>query len=270
MMTARCAALSGAAFWSAAVLGLAATAFPPAAHARIATTLSAGNPGLSIAQAISNADRPKADQARDADRKPAALLAFAGVRRGMAIADVMPGQGYFTRLFANAVGPTGHVWAVEPAWLLEKHPGALTPMNALAQQPAFANVSVVTRKLDALALPRKVDMVWTSQNYHDLYYGQSPDAALAFDKAVFAALKPGGIFMVIDHVAAPGATGDLASLHRIDPALIRQQAEAAGFVFQAESKALANPSDPHDKPVFDPSIRGRTDQAILKFRKPAR
>ncbi|MFS3137467.1 class I SAM-dependent methyltransferase [Gluconacetobacter sacchari] len=225
---------------------------------------------VGIAAAVANKDRPAEDVARDKDRKPASLLAFAGLKRGMNVADVMPGRGYFTRLFSNVVGGEGHVWAVVPTGLVAKKPAAADAVKAIAAMPVFSNVSVVIQPLDALSLPRPLDLAWTSQNYHDVYYGAGADAALAFDKSVFAALRPGGAFIVVDHVADPAVGGDVTKLHRIDPAIIRRQVEAAGFHFESESKVLANPNDAHDLPVFDPAIRGHTDQVVLKFRKPAR
>lgn len=225
---------------------------------------------VGIAAAVASKDRPDEDIALDKNRKPASLLAFAGLKRGMNVADVMPGRGYFTRLFSNVVGGDGHVWAIVPTWLVAKKPTAADAVNAIAAMPVFGNVSVLVQPLDVLQVPRPLDLVWTSQNYHDIYYGGGADAALAFDKSVFAALRPGGVFIVVDHVAKPGVGGDVTKLHRIDPAIIRQQVEAAGFHFESESKVLANPGDAHDLPVFDPAIRGHTDQVVLKFRKPTR
>lgn len=224
---------------------------------------------VGIAAAVASKDRPDEDVASDKNRKPASLLAFAGLKRGMNVADIMPGKGYFTRLFSNVVGGEGHVWAIVPAGLVAKKPTAADAVKATAAMPVFSNVSVLIQPLDAIQVPKRLDLVWTAQNYHDVYYGAGVDAALAFDKSVFAALRPGGVFIVIDHVANPGADADVAKLHRIDPAIIRRQVEAAGFHFESESKVLVNPDDNHDLPVFDPAIRGRTDQVVLKFRKPA-
>ncbi|GEN59089.1 class I SAM-dependent methyltransferase [Acetobacter nitrogenifigens] len=223
-----------------------------------------------IAAAVADADRPAEDKARDSARKPAGLLAFAGVSSGMKVADLLPGGGYFTRLFSNVVGKTGHVYAIVPAELLAKKPQAGDAVRAIAAQPSFSNVSVIVSPIASFTTPEPLDMVWTSDNYHDVY-GQGAEVGLAFDKAAFDALRPGGVFLVIDHVAEKGSGADVThTLHRIDPDLIRKQVTQAGFVFEAQSSVLANPADTHQVAVFDPSIRGRTDQVVLKFRKPAR
>ncbi|NHO19055.1 methyltransferase [Acetobacter oeni] len=223
---------------------------------------------LPIAAALANKDRPEADRARDAARKPGELVAFAGITSGMKVADLMPGQGYFTRIFSNLVGKTGHVYTVVSADRVAHKPDAADAVKAIAADPAFSNVTEVTTPLTALTLPGLVDMAWTSQNYHDVY-GQGADDALAFDKAVFRILRPGGTFIVIDHVAASGSgSAPTKTLHRIDPALIREQVMQAGFVFESESSALRNPADAHTATVFDPSIRGHTDQVVFKFHKP--
>ncbi|GBQ91451.1 putative methyltransferase [Gluconacetobacter johannae DSM 13595] len=251
----------------AVVAALGAGVVP--ASAQSALSLSRRGTSVGIAAALGNRDRPEADRAADANRKPAGLLAFAGLRRGMNVADIMPGKGYFTRIFSNVVGADGHVWAVVPAERVAKKPDAADAVKAIAADAAFGNVTALVQPLDAISIPKPLDLAWTSQNYHDVYYGGGADAALALDKAVFAALRRGGIFMVVDHVANPGMSpDDVRKLHRIDPALIRRQVEAAGFHFEGESRLLANPQDTHSLTVFDPSIRGHTDQAVLKFRKP--
>lgn len=229
----------------------------------------------SIAAAVASPGRPAADVARDPLRKPAALLAFAGIKPGEQVADLMPGQGYFTRLFSKLVGPRGHVYAIVPAELAKALPKAVDWAKAVAADKAFSNVSVLVLPSASIKAPRPLDVAWTSDNYHDLYAFFGPDEAEAFDKAVFAALKPGGVFIVIDHRSKPGAapSPDLTTvwikhLHRIDPAIVKAQVLAAGFRLEAESAILANPADPGDQPIFVGPMRGRTDQFTLKFRKP--
>ena len=231
-----------------------------------------------VAAAVSDGARPAADTQRDADRKPAALLAFAGVKPGDKVADVMPGGGYFTRLFSKVVGPQGHVYAIVPESIAKARPQALDPLKAIAAESAFGNVGVETQPYDMLAAPSSLDLVWTSQNYHDVYGAVSVFAvaghtgveeAAALDAAAFKALKPGGVYVVVDHVAKAGATAqDANTLHRIDPAAVIAQAQAAGFVLEARSDVLANPQDPHDKSVFTAEIKGHTDKFALRFRKP--
>jgi len=232
----------------------------------IGLALGTAVPGL--AQMPAAGSRPAADTARDADRKPAEMVAFAGIKRGDKVADVIPGGGYFTRVFSQAVGSKGQVFAVVPAALAARNPKAADAVNAIAADPAYKNVSVAVVAFSAVPMPGLLDVAWTSQNYHDMY-NNDPQVAATFAADMFKALKPGGHFIVVDHAAAAGT--DIAAakaLHRIDPALVKAQVVAAGFVFEGESKAVANPADPHDKPVFDPSIRGHTDQFALKFRKP--
>jgi predicted methyltransferase len=222
-----------------------------------------------IAAAVASPDRPAADVQRDAARKPAELLSFAGIKPGDRVADLIPGGGYFTRLFSNAVGPTGHVYAVVPAEILKLAPKSLDSARAIPTGTAFTNVSVISAPLAALAIPEVLDVAWTSDNYHDVYGFVGPDAAAQMDAAVYKALKPGGIFIVVDHVAKTGTSDASAhTLHRIDPETVKQQALAAGFKLEAESSVLRNPQDTHDMAVFAPAIRGHTDQFVLKFRKP--
>jgi predicted methyltransferase len=177
----------------------------------------------------------------------------------------MPGGGYFTRILAKTVGPKGHVYALVPTGFANR-PGALDGLNALAKQ--YGNVTVVTTDLANFKVPEPVDVVWTSENYHDFHNG--PNANIAgLNAAAFAALKPGGVYYVEDHAAAAGSgTTATSKLHRIDPAAAVSEVEAAGFRLDGRSTALANASDAHDKPVFDPSVRGKTDKFALKFRKP--
>ena len=224
-----------------------------------------------IAAAILDPSRPSTDTARDANRKPAQTLVFAGVKPGDKIADYAAGSGYFTRLFSVAAGPTGHVYASVPGALFKY--SNIVKGIAEVQSYAYthANVSVTfAAALDAARYPEKLDMFWISQNYHDLHDSfMGPVDMAAFNRTVFAALKPGGLYIVLDHVAAKGSPADVTdTLHRIEPSTVRREVEAVGFKFEAESDVLANPSDPHTAGVFDPSIQGRTDQFILKFRRP--
>ena len=225
--------------------------------------------GTPITAAIASSDRPAADTSRDALRKPAEMLAFTGIKPGDVVADIMPGEGYFTRLFSKLTGAKGKVFAVVPAEFLAVQPKGADKVAAIAAQPAFANVTVIATPSATLALPRAVDVAWTSQNYHDLYGFFGADQAAAFDRAVFAMLRPGGTFVVIDHSAVPGSSATSPkTLHRIDEATVKAQLLAAGFVLAESSDVLRNPADARTAVVFAPEIRGHTDQFVLKFRKP--
>ena len=231
--------------------------------------LAAATPRLPANIAAAAADPARAiDAAEDARRHGPEILAFAGVRPGWKVIDLVPGGGYWSRLFARAIGPAGHVYGVTPAPMAAHHAEVVTAYAALAG--TYPNLSSDTQPATELRAAEPVDLVFTAQNYHDYpdkFMGSVDPAVL--NKAVFAALKPGGTYLVIDHAGAAG-TGlrETDTLHRIDPATAKQEVTAAGFRFVGESRLLANPADDHSKPVFDKSIRGRTDQFIYKFRKP--
>jgi predicted methyltransferase len=249
----------------------------PLALALLAATLTVGaasadTPSRIPPQIITAAAEParEADRELDAARHGPAIAAFAGVRSGARVIDLIPGGGYWTRLFSLIVGPNGHIYGVWPAPYAAEDTDGVKAYAATVANPAFANVSVSTQPATEIKAPEKVDLVFTAQNYHDYpdkFMGKVDPAVL--NKAVFDALKPGGIYLIIDHSAAAGSgMRDTDTLHRIDAAIVRKQVTAAGFTFIGESKLLANPQDDHTKLVFDKSIRGHTDQFIYKFRKP--
>jgi predicted methyltransferase len=224
-----------------------------------------------IATAIADTSRPDTDRQRDANRKPAETLAFAGVRPSDRVAELLPGGGYFTRLFSKVVGAGGHVYALVPAPAPDAPADALdraARVKAIAADPNYSNISVVVEPFAQLKAPEPVDLVWTSQNYHDLHNFPGVDVTV-FNQLVFEALKPGGTYVVLDHAAEPGSgVRDTATLHRIDAETVKKEVLAAGFVFAGGSELLHQADDAHTVKVFDPSVRGKTDQFILKFRKP--
>ena len=229
-----------------------------------------------ITAAVANPDRPDADKARDVLRKPAALMDFAGIHPGQKVIELIPGPNfYFTKVLANAVGPTGHVYAASPGANVNAGSDTLPPKSTLTTNPAFSNVSDVVLP-SGLAAAAPVDVIWTAQNYHDFHLARLKLDVPGFDKLMFSLLKPGGEFIVIDHAAVDGTglTPDDKGviipdkLHRIDEAVAKKEIEAAGFVLEGESDLLRNPADPRTALVFDPSIRGHTDQFVLRFRKP--
>lgn len=232
------------------------------------STHAADAPAPTVAAAALDSGRPDADKARDADRKPAAMLAFAGVRPGQVVADVMPGRGYFTRLFSNAVGAQGAVYAVWPQFVLDRFKDRPRPAP-VSSEAGRGNVHEAIATGANLNLPAKADLVWTSQNYHDIHIWAGAEGAAQLNKAAFDALKPGGVYIVLDHAAVAGLDdAGMAKLHRIDEALVKKEVLAAGFVLDAESPALRNPADNRSAQVFETGVRGTTDQFVLRFRKP--
>jgi predicted methyltransferase len=224
-----------------------------------------------ISAAVADSARPDEDKQRDADRKPGETLAFAGVKPGEQVVELAAGAGYFTRLLSAAVGPKGKVTVIVSPPKPDAAAGAPLPgaaVRSIAADPHYANVQISVQRVAELSMPEKADLVWTTQNYHDFH--NIPDVDIAtINKAVFGALKPGGTFFVLDHAAEAGSGArDTNTLHRIDKATVIKEVEAAGFKLKGESGILANKDDPHTAKVFDPAIRGHTDQFILKFTKP--
>ena len=234
-----------------------------------ATPLAAKEaPSPDYGAALADPARPAPDRARDAARLPAELLAFAGVKAGQKVGDFVMGGGYLTRILAGAVGPKGKVYAFQPAEFIafRKQYGD----DQAAVDAAYANVDAVAGPFAAPAFPEPLDLIITVQNFHDLYLkpfpGGTGDKASA---ALFAALKPGGTLVVVDHSAADGSGTTLSdSLHRIDKAAVVAALTKAGFTLEAESVLYKRPGDPRTANVFDPAIRGKTDQFTLRFRKP--
>jgi predicted methyltransferase len=255
----------------AAGLAALALSLPPASAKETSAKETGAKEAAAIAAAVADANRPDTDKQRDANRRPAETLAFVGVRPGDQVAELLPGAGYFTRLFSKVVGPRGHVYALVPA--PSPNAPADTPdfaarVKAIAADPNYSNVAVLVEPFAELKVPEPVDLVWTSQNYHDLHNFPGVDVGV-FNQLVFEALKPGGAYVVLDHAAESGSGArDTATLHRIDAELVKKEVLAAGFVFVGDSDLLRQPGDSHTVKVFDPSVRGKTDQFILKFLKP--
>lgn len=221
-----------------------------------------------VTAALADKTRPAEDVARDAARKPGETLELLEVKPGGKVADLIMGGGYFTRILSAAVGPKGQVIAYQPAEFIQFQ--ASYGENQKKVAAALPNVTPLTSTLGALDLPDGLDAVLTVQNYHDLHLTPFPkDTATKVNAEVFKSLKPGGVYLIVDHVAAPGAGLEAAmKVHRIEPSIVKQEVEAAGFKLEGEYPLLAAPADPHTAGVFDPSIRGKTDQFVLKFRKP--
>lgn len=255
-------------FFRSAALGaaaalIAACAAPAAKQGAARTSWTAP----ALATALSVGKRPQEDIDRDEDRKPAELLTFFGLERGMTAVDLIALGGYLTEALAVAVGPQGKVYAHNPPAALKLREGvydrALTERLAGNRLP---NVVRVDSDLPVAAIPAgSVDVAITAMNYHDVY-NRDPALARGFVQAVYAMLKPGGVFGVTDHVGVEGQ--DNARLHRVPKQRLLEDAAAAGFIVEAESPVLAHAADDHTRPVFDPQLRGRTDQFVVRLRKP--
>lgn len=221
-----------------------------------------------IQTALADPGRPAGDKARDAARHPGELLAFAGIKPGDRVADFIMGGGYFTRILAKTVGDKGHVYAYQPAEFIQYRAAYADEQKAAVA--GYKNVTALSDSLGTVKFAEPLDAIITVQNWHDLHLKMSPPGfAAAMAKRLYDNLKPGGVLLVVDHVAAadPGfAVPD--KLHRIDPAAARAEIESAGFKFDGSLPILANPADPHTALVFDPSIQGKTDQFVFRFRKP--
>ena len=214
--------------------------------------------------ALAAPERSAENKARDADRKPIETVQFLGIKSGDTAVDMIAETGWFTEVLSAAVGPKGHVYSQNPPFIPQSdaEKAMLARLgNAEALRVTFTQAGIVA----------KADAVVTAMNLHDIYNGfnnqpAGEPAAVEFLKAIYAALKPGGVLGVIDHVGVAGQ--DNAKLHRMLPQQARDALTKAGFTIEAESKLLANPADDHTKGVFDPAIRGKTDQFMFRARKP--
>jgi predicted methyltransferase len=244
-------------------LALSLAACAPSGEAGSAPSVSAD-----YAAALADPQRPVADRERDPVRKPAELLAFAQVEPGEKVGDYIIGGGYWTRILSNIVGSQGKVYAFQPDEFIAFRPAYGEEQNAAVA--GRANVVPLRGPVAAPTFAEPLDTLITVQNFHDLYIGAMPagtgSRAIA---ALYRALKPGGTLLVVDHSAAAGSgTAASDSLHRIDKQSAIDALTAAGFVLEAETGLYARPDDPRTANVFAPEIRGKTDQFVLRFRKP--
>lgn len=228
-------------------------------------------PTARMKAAVADAGRPAADTARDENRKPADMLVFAGIGPGKVVVDMLPGGGYFTRIFAKAVEPAGRVYAYFGSQYDARLKGqGKDPDNQFADlKHTYPNLGVIHGPLPQFVTPQPVDVVWTSQNYHDMHNKQYAMDVNEVNKAIFKSLKPGGYYVIIDHKAAETAGDDVTeALHRIKESTVKKEVEAAGFKLVAEAKDLNYPSDDGTKRVFEADVKGKTNQFMLKFQKP--
>lgn len=223
-------------------------------------------------QAVDAPGRTDADRARDAGRKPAEVLAFFGIEPGMTVLDMFSGGGYYTELLANVVGPEGKVIAHTNSAYVQFVGDEATNRYANDRLP---NVDILLAENNALRLPAgSFDAALMILAYHDIYYVDPDNGWPEIDGAMlvqelYSGLKPGGILGVVDHVAASGSPRETGNtLHRIDPAIVIEELEAAGFVLDGKSELLRNANDDHSLNMAAPEIRGKTDRFVLRFRKP--
>ena len=256
----------------ALTLAIVLTAAVPAAGDEIASSDASQ---AAIAAAIASPDRPKSDLEQDARRKPRQVLDFTGVAPGMHVIDVFSAGGYYTELLARTVGATGQVIAYN------NPPYASFAAKAIVERYAgdrLPNVKQVTSTIQDLELiPGSLDLALFVMSYHDLYWRPDDGSWPATDPMLLlaklhAALKPGGVVVVEDHVANPGGDPSqvVTDLHRIDPSVVKRDFKKSGFVFDGQDDVLANPGDDHTKLVFDEAVHGKTDRFLFRFRKPAK
>src|SRR4051812_6159475 len=233
---------------------------------------AAAAPAPNVAAAVASSGRSADNVKLDESRKPAAVLEYLGLRPGMSAIDLFGGNRYWAEIMAPVVGPKGHVLVWEPSQFTDAD-----AKKAFAEFKAKnRNVSMVSTPFEALSLPKNsADFVMLNLNYHDVYwesakYGIPRMEPQAFLKGVYAAMKPGAVIGVIDHVANPNGDtrATVEKLHRIDPDVIEADFTRAGFQLVGTRNMLRNPADDHSLLVFDPKIKGKTDRAFFKFRKP--
>jgi predicted methyltransferase len=219
-----------------------------------------------LQQAIDHAERPDEDRARDAERRPREVLAFAGIAPGMVVADLMTGRGYYAEILARVVGPAGRVYAHNTPFVVDRF--ADEPLRQRLARPGLETVIRLDEELESPGLPRgELDAALMVLFYHDTVW-QGVDRA-AMNRAIFEALRPGGAFIVIDHHAEEGSgVRDAETLHRIDAEVVKDEILAAGFLFDGESDVLRRDADDRTLNVFDDAIRGKTDRFMYRFRKP--
>ena len=233
--------------------------------------LAAGSPGATPAYVTAAMKDParKDDSANDARRQAAAVLTFAGVKPGDKVVELIPGSGYWTRIFSGVVGDKGHVYTVWPHGMDQYAAKSLAKWQELVKQAPYTNVSILQEPDDTLGVTGPVDVVFTSQNYHDYHDPfMGPVDMAKFNKQVFDSLKEGGVYIVIDNVAPAGSGfADTDTTHRVDPEAVKKEVMAAGFLFDGMSEALKNPADDHTKVSYEPPMAGHNDQFIFRFRK---
>lgn len=243
---------------------------PPAADTAVEPTVSLADV---YANAVNHDARSAADRERDTDRKPAAIVAFFGIEPSMHVLDMFSGGGYYTEILSYVVGPEGTVTAhSNEAYAAYSGDEALTRYGG----DRLPNVRILMAENNELDLTEDTfDAIMLVLSFHDIYFVDEKNGWPKIDGAAFLGelhqgLRPGGVLGIIDHFAEPGSPRETGgTLHRIDPAIVVTEVEAAGFVLEETSDVLRNLEDDHSLNMADPAIRGRTDRFVMRFRKPA-
>jgi len=233
----------------------------------VACSTLADPTGTETQAALNAPERSAEHKARDSNRRPADVIAFSGIKRGDKIVEIAPASGYYTALLSHVVGPTGHVYGIGPERIFDVFANARNTFPEYAVKDPRANVSYSTARLDEVVLPEGMDQVWMVLYYHDTYW--TGENRTEMNKRFYDALRPGGVYYVIDHVGPTDTEDDITkTLHRLDTRHALSEIQAAGFRLDAESVILRNADDPRDVSVFDETWRGRTDRVVWKFEKP--
>lgn len=218
-----------------------------------------------LTEAAKSSKRPAADRKRDKHRKPVQVLEYIGIKPGMRVVEMMAGRGYYTELLSRAVGPKGKVWAHNNKFVNKRFADKALKKRLAGKR--LPNVVRLNTELEDPKLPKNLDVVVMILFYHDTYWMKANRAKM--NKAILKALKPGGLFVVIDHHAEQGAgSSQVKKLHRIEASLVKSEVLKAGFVLNGSSGLLRNFQDDRKVNVFKSSIRGRTDRFIFAFRRP--
>jgi len=259
-------------FLTAIAFALVTTTYTFNADAQTAEQVISGSeiaiPGY-VTKAVNSPSRPSADKARDAGRRPEKVMAFFGVKPGDTVAELITFSGYYALVLSEIVGESGTVYGHNNAWVMSRA-GAESPLLKKVRETGVRNVVDLVSELEEPRLPKgKLDAVFIILIYHDTMGGLKTDRA-AMNKAVFDALKPGGIYGVIDHHAAPGVgASEVITKHRVERHLVVEEIMTTGFEFTAETDLLERLDDPMDVSVMNPSVRGSTHRFVLKFTKPS-